>query len=358
MADRVRAEREIAGASKVELIEEKDMELEARIVLPGFDPKDIDVGAASNNCGKDRRLISESRRCPAGEEVVMPQRPIKSAARRSERNEQEFRVLIDDLTRVNEELQHSAYALAHDLQAPLRAIATFTQLLKDRIQGNLDEESAHMFDFVLSSVERMKRLIQGMLELARISERAEVANVQVETFAVVELALRDLEPAIKATGAKICIDSLPTVYGDPEQILSLFENLVGNAIKYRGNNTPEIRISASSREDAWVFSIEDNGIGIDSRYHIRIFDMFERLHSASKYEGSGVGLAACRKIVQRHNGQIWVESQPGRGSTFYFSIPADGQDVSRESSHSDIEGKPTMKSDLGSIKSRTAESAQ
>jgi len=286
----------------------------------------------------------------------MAERPIKSAARGSEGKEQKIRVLIDDLTSVNQELQHSAYALAHDLQAPLRAIATFTHLLKDRIQGNLDEESVHMFDFVLSSVERMKRLIQGMLELARINERAGVANVQVETLAAVQLALRDLEPAIEATGAKICIGWLPTVYGDPEQILRLFENLIGNAIKYRGNKTPEIRISASSREDAWVFSIEDNGIGIDSRYHIRIFDMFQRLHSASKYEGSGVGLAACRKIVQRHNGQIWVESQPGRGSTFYFSIPVDGQDVSRESSRSGIERKPTLKSDPGSIKSRTAES--
>jgi chemotaxis family two-component system sensor kinase Cph1 len=288
----------------------------------------------------------------------MTERPIKPAGPVSEGNEQEFRVLIADLTSVNEELQHSAYVLAHDLQAPLRAIATFTRLLKDRIQGNLDEESAHMFDFVLSSVERMKGLIQGMLELARINERAEVENVQVETRAAVQLALRDLEPAIEATGAKICIDSLPTVYGDPEQILRLFENFIGNAIKYRGKNTPEIRISASPREDAWVFSIEDNGIGIDSRYHIRIFDMFQRLHSASKYEGSGVGLAACRKIVQRHNGRIWVESQPGRGATFYFSIPADGQTGSVEPSCLGIERKPSMKSGPSSIKNRTAESGR
>lgn len=287
----------------------------------------------------------------------MPERPIKSSAHGSEGSEQQLRVLIDDLTRANEELQHSAYALAHDLQAPLRAIATFAHLLKDRLQGNLDEESARMFDFVLNSVERMKLLIQGMLELARINERAEVANVQVETLAAVQLALRDLEPAIEATGAKICIDSLPPVYGDPEQILRLFENLIGNAIKYRGNHTPEIRISASYREDAWVFSIEDNGIGIDSRHHIQIFDLFQRLHSDSEYEGSGVGLAACRKIVERHNGQIWVESQPGRGSTFYFSIPAGGHAVSRESSRSRMERKPT-KSDPSSIKSLTAESGR
>jgi two-component system, chemotaxis family, sensor kinase Cph1 len=288
----------------------------------------------------------------------MPEKPIKSAVRGSEGNEQDFRVLIDDLTSVNEELQHSAYALAHDLQAPLRAIATFTHLLRDRIQSNLDDESVRMFDLVLSSVERMKLLIQDMLELAEINERADVANVRVETLAAVQLALRDLEPAIEATGAKICIDSLPTVYGDPDQILRLFENLIGNAIKYRGDNSPEIHISASSRKNAWVFSIEDNGIGIDSRYHIRIFDMFRRLHSASKYEGSGVGLAACRKIIQHHKGQIWVESQPGRGSTFYFSIPADGQTVSRESSDSGIERKLRMKSDPGSIKSRTTESGR
>jgi light-regulated signal transduction histidine kinase (bacteriophytochrome) len=288
----------------------------------------------------------------------MPEKPIKSAVRGSRGNDQDFRALIDDLTSVNEELQHSAYALAHDLQAPLRAIATFTHLLKDRIRGNLDDESVHMFDFVFSSVERMKLLIQGMLELAEINKRADVANVQVETLAAVQLALRDLEPAIEATGAKICIDTLPTVYGNPDQILRLFENLIGNAIKYRGDNTPEIRISASSRKDAWVFSIEDNGIGIDSRYHIRIFDMFQRLHSASKYEGSGVGLAACKMIVQRHNGQIWVESQPGRGSTFYFSIPADSQTVSRESSDSGIERKLTMKSDPSSFKSRTTESGR
>ena len=287
---------------------------------------------------------------------MMPKEPIKSA-RRSAENEQEFRILIDDLTSANEELQHSTYALAHDLQAPLRAIATFTHVLKDRIQGNLDEESARMFDLVVSSVGRMERLIQDMLELARINERTEVQVLQVETLAAVQLALRDLEPAIDATGAKIYIDSLPTVYGDPEQILRLFENLIGNAIKYRGNNTPEIRISASSREGAWVFSIQDNGIGIDSRYHRRIFDLFQRLHGTSEYEGSGVGLAACKKIVQRHNGQIWVDSQPGRGSTFYFSIPAAGQAASPESSHSGIEGKPTMKSSR-SIKSCTAENGR
>lgn len=287
---------------------------------------------------------------------MMPEKPIKSA-RRSAENEQEFRILIDDLASANEELQHSTYALAHDLQAPLRAIATFTHLLKDRMEGNLDEESARMFDLVVSNVERMKLLIQGMLELARINERAEVANVQVETLAAVQLALQDLQPTIDATGAKIYIDSLPTVYGDPEQILRLFENLIGNAMKYRGNNTPEIHISASSREGAWVFSIQDNGIGIDSRYHSRIFDLFQRLHCTSEYEGSGVGLAACRKIVQRHNGHIWVDSQPGRGSTFYFSMPACGQAASLESSRSGIERKPTMKSS-SSIKSRTAENGR
>jgi len=224
-----------------------------------------------------------------------------------------------ELARSNEELERFAFAVAHDLRAPLRSIETMTQLFLKLNAGTLDEESAQLLDFVVNSADRMDRLIQDLLEFATVSQQAETSEVDAK--AVAELAAQDLQEAFDQSGATIVIESLPVIRANEGQLLRLFQNLIGNAIKYRGENTPEILIAASSTAGKTVFSVKDNGIGIDPQYHQQIFDPVRRLHTDSEYEGTGVGLAICKRVVQQHNGRIWVKSRPGEGSTFYFTIP-------------------------------------
>jgi light-regulated signal transduction histidine kinase (bacteriophytochrome) len=224
-----------------------------------------------------------------------------------------------ELIRSNEELERFAFAVAHDLRAPLRSIETMTQLFLERSADTLNEESAQLLDFVVSSAQRMDRLIQNLLEFATVGQQAETSEVDAQ--AVAELSAQNLQEAIDQSGAAIVIESLPVIRANEGQLLRLFQNLIGNAIKYRGENTPEILIAASSAAGKTVFSVKDNGIGIDPQYCQQIFDPFRRLHAESEYEGTGVGLAICKRVVQQHNGRIWVRSKPGEGSTFYFTIP-------------------------------------
>ena len=224
-----------------------------------------------------------------------------------------------ELARSNEELERFAFAVAHDLRAPLRSIEAMTQLFLKRNAGTLNEESAQLLDFVVSSAERMDRLIQDLLEFATVSQQAQTSEVDAK--AVAELAAQQLQEAVDQSGATIIIESLPAIRANEAQLLRLFQNLIGNAIKYRGENPPEIHVSASSTAGKTIFSVKDNGIGIDPQYHQQIFDPFRRLHRDSEYEGTGVGLAICKRVVQQHNGRIWVKSRPGEGSTFYFMIP-------------------------------------
>jgi light-regulated signal transduction histidine kinase (bacteriophytochrome) len=224
-----------------------------------------------------------------------------------------------ELARSNEELERFAFAVAHDLRAPLRSIETVTQLFLKRNAGTLDEKSAQLLDFVVSSAERMDRLIQDLLEFAKVSQQVETSEVDAK--AVAELAAQNLQEAVDQSRATITIESLPMIRANEGQLLRLFQNLIGNAIKYRGEIAPEIHIAASSIPGKTAFSVSDNGIGIDPQYHQQIFDPFRRLHTDSEYEGTGVGLAICKRIVQQHNGRIWVKSRSGEGSTFYFMIP-------------------------------------
>ena len=224
-----------------------------------------------------------------------------------------------ELVRSNEELERFAFAVAHDLRAPLRSIGTMTQLFLEGNAGTLNEESAHLLDFVVGSAERMDRLIQNLLEFATVSQPAETSEVDAK--AIAELAAQNLQEAVDQSRATITIESLPMIHANDGQLLRLFQNLIGNAIKYRGEDTPEIHIAASSIPGKTVFSVSDNGIGIDQQYHRQIFDPFRRLHTESECEGTGVGLAICKRIVQQHNGRIWVKSRPGEGSTFYLMIP-------------------------------------
>jgi PAS domain S-box-containing protein len=234
--------------------------------------------------------------------------------------EEELHKLTEELKRSNTDLQQFAYAASHDLQEPLRGIAGFTRLLEKRYKGKLDEKADEFMDYIIGDARRMQELIKDLLEYSRIETKLKVmkpANCAV----VLEEAFYNLRSIIEETRTELTYDYLPTVMADASQLKSLFQNLVGNAIKFHSQEKPRIHISAERRGDDWVFSVKDNGIGFESGFAERIFVVFQRLHARQEYPGTGIGLAICKKIVERHGGRIWAESKPAEGSTFYFTLP-------------------------------------
>ncbi len=229
----------------------------------------------------------------------------------------------EELTRSNKDLEQFAYVASHDLQEPLRAVGGFTELLNRRLKEKTDERSQEYMRFVIDGVVRMQSLISGLLEYSRIGTRGKTPE-PINIIASIDRAIMNLHAAIRESSAEITIDSLPTVNADATQMAQVFQNLLGNAIKFRGEQPLKIHISATRDTDFWRFAVKDNGIGINPQYSERIFLIFQRLHTREKYPGTGIGLALCKKIVERHGGKIWVESMPGLGSTFYFTIPVGG----------------------------------
>lgn len=230
---------------------------------------------------------------------------------------------VDELARSNRELEEFAYVASHDLQEPLRMISSFTQLLSRRYRGNLDAEADEYIGYVVDGANRMQRLINDLLAYSRVGTRGGKFE-RTDCTAALGKALENLMGAIEESGAAIVRGPLPTLAADSLQLIQVFQNLVGNAIKFRAERPPEVRVAARKGPGGWVFSVKDNGIGIDPKYFDRIFDIFQRLHGKAEYAGSGIGLAICRRIVERHGGRIWVESAPGEGAAFLFSIPAKG----------------------------------
>ena len=235
------------------------------------------------------------------------------------RTEEELLLHAERLSRSNTDLQAFAYAASHDLQEPLRNIATFTALLAKRYKGKLDADADEFITYVVDSAVRMGTLIRDLLSYSRLISRDEIPSVEVELKDAVEWALRNLRTAVAESGASVDLGLLPPVRGDRTQLAQLFQNLIGNSIKYRGSQPLKIRIAAAQINGSWVVSVSDNGIGIDPAYHDKIFGVFKRLHG-SEYPGTGIGLALCKRIVEQHGGRIWVESEPGKGATFHFSI--------------------------------------
>ncbi|MBI3697478.1 MAG: PAS domain-containing protein [Acidobacteria bacterium] len=225
------------------------------------------------------------------------------------------------LAHYNAELEQFAYVAAHDLQEPLRTVASFSQLLAQRYAGQLDAQADRFIEQVVSGARRMRQLIDDLLMYSRLA-RGESHLQPTDTADVFRASLESLQAAVAESGAMVTADPLPTVTVDPTQVGQLFQNLLSNAIKFRGPDPPRIHFSAERKGAEWVFSLRDNGIGIDPQYCERIFKVFQRLHGKREYPGTGIGLAACKRIVERHGGRIWVESEAGRGSTFYFTIPA------------------------------------
>lgn len=226
----------------------------------------------------------------------------------------------NNLARSNQELEQFAYVASHDLQEPLRKIAGFTELLANRYKGQLDEKAESYMAYIVDGATRMRGLINDLLSYSRVM-RSNRELAETDCSAVASRVLRDMEPSIRESNAEIVCDPLPVIMADQTQLGQLFQNLIGNAIKYRGKATPRIAISAVRQNNCWLFSVADNGIGIAPEYYERIFAIFQRLHTRTEYPGTGIGLAVCQKIVERHGGNIRVESKVGIGSTFYFTIP-------------------------------------
>ncbi|MEH0021738.1 MAG: ATP-binding protein [Desulfobacter sp.] len=233
---------------------------------------------------------------------------------------EELESTLKRLRQSNEDLQQFAYVASHDLQEPLRMVSSFTQLIAERYQGKLDEKADRWIHFAVDGANRMQALIQDLLSFSRV-------NTHGAGFGPVELAqaasgaMANLTMAVEEAGAKISVEDLPVVHGDAGQLTLVFQNLIGNAVKFCRDEPPRIRISAEQKAGEWVVCVRDNGIGIDAAYMKKIFIIFQRLHTREEYPGTGLGLAVCKRILQRHKGRIWVESEMGRGSGFYFSLP-------------------------------------
>jgi len=226
-----------------------------------------------------------------------------------------------ELARSNRDLEQFAYVSSHDLQEPLRMVTGFMRLLQTNYGGKLDATANKYIHFAVDGSKRMERLINDLLAYSRVGMGdAELSPVEMER--VLDQALANLSISIQESRAQIIREPLPTLRADGQQMLQIFQNLIGNAIKFRAERTPIIQVAAARENQSWVFSIKDNGIGIAPEFQSRVFLIFQRLHTADKYPGTGIGLAICRKIIDRHNGRIWIESTPGQGSNFYFSLPA------------------------------------
>jgi len=224
-----------------------------------------------------------------------------------------------ELTRSNEDLELFAYAASHDLQEPLRMVSSYVHLIQRKLQSQLDDDTQEFMNYAVDGVKRMQELINALLEYSRVDRKAD--NVRpINMNKTVEFVKINLQGPIAETGATIHADDLPEIVGDQPQIISLLQNLLENAIKFHGTEKPVVHIGYKEEKDRYGFFVKDNGIGIDKKYFDRIFIIFQRLNSRSEYSGTGIGLAICKKIVERHGGRLWVESQPSEGTTFHFEI--------------------------------------
>ncbi len=266
--------------------------------------------------------ITERKR--AEEALQQSEKELKEQAQELEKELIQRRRVEEELARSNKELGQFAYVASHDLQEPLRMVTSYVQLLARRYRGKLDGDADEFIGFAVNGAARMQQLINDLLTYSRVGTRGkefEPTNCEV----ILQQSLKNLQIAIEEKQAIVSHDPLPTVMADNVQLGQLFQNLIGNAIKFQGTEPPHVHMSASRNGNGWVFSVRDNGIGIAPEYAERIFVIFQRLHTREKYPGTGIGLAVCKKIVERHGGRIWVESEPGKGATFYFTMPTKGE---------------------------------
>jgi signal transduction histidine kinase len=263
---------------------------------------------------------------PAGDdEIGRLGRAVEAASTRLARARAVIEERNRELERSNSELEQFAYIASHDLQEPLRIVAGYAELMSRRYRGKLDRDADEFIGYMVDGVRRMQSLIDDLLEYSRVGTKGRQPE-PTDVDQVLDQALRNLGRALEETGARVEAESLPTVPADEGQLVQLFQNLIGNAVKFHGDEPPRVRVEAQRRNGEWEFAVADNGIGIDPDYGDQIFEIFQRLHGRDEFTGTGIGLAICRKIVDRHGGRIWLESTPGEGSTFRFTIPAERRD--------------------------------
>jgi light-regulated signal transduction histidine kinase (bacteriophytochrome) len=240
------------------------------------------------------------------------------------RSEEHLVQTVEELKRSNIELQQFTYVASHDLQEPLRMVASYTQLLAKRYKGRLDSDADEFVAYAVDGCNRMQGLIQDLLAYSHSGSDGKALR-EISGEAALKEALTNLRATIEESGAVVTHDALPSLMSDNTQVTLIFQNLIGNAIKYRGAELPRVHVSAAkNRGNGWTFSVRDNGLGIEEQYFERIFILFQRLHGRNEFKGTGIGLAICKKTVEKLGGKIWVESQPEKGSTFFFSLPGGG----------------------------------
>jgi NO-binding membrane sensor protein with MHYT domain/nitrogen-specific signal transduction histidine kinase len=233
---------------------------------------------------------------------------------------QELRELSEELSRSNAELERFAYIVSHDLKEPLRSITGFSGLLQRKLGHDLQPDAKQYLDFIVDGARHMQSLIDGLLDYARAGASQEAMR-PVDLDPLVSKVLTQLAVSIEEAGGEVSVEPLPNVQGDPLRLCQLFQNLIGNALKFRSEAPPRVHVQAEDAGAFWRLAVRDNGIGIDAKHRQRVFEVFQRLHGREEYAGTGIGLAICKKIVESHGGRIWIESEPGRGTTFFFTLP-------------------------------------
>jgi signal transduction histidine kinase len=239
----------------------------------------------------------------------------------------------------NKELEHFAYVASHDLREPLRKISSFTELFAKKYKGSLDEKADTYIYYIVDASKRMQELIDSLLRFSRI-QRAELKPESIDLNGMIDEIISDIELSIEEAGALVKVNQLPQIYGNPKLIHILFQNLIANAIKFRGEKPPEVEIDAIEEDEKWHFTIADNGIGLDAKFFDRIFQIFQRLHTREEFSGSGIGLSICKKVVERHGGEIWVESEVGNGTVFHFTL---AQTILKENKEETQGNEPIIK---------------
>jgi light-regulated signal transduction histidine kinase (bacteriophytochrome) len=245
---------------------------------------------------------------------------VRDITERKQMEREREKVMIA-LTQSNEDLKQFAYVASHDLQEPLRMVASYTQLLAERYGDQLDDKAHKFIAYAVDGASRMQTLILDLLAFSRVETRAQPFK-SVDAQSALGAAIVNLKAVIDETGSLVTTDDLPQVRADESQLTMVFQNLINNGIKFQNERHPaHIHVSAQPQNGCWCFSVQDNGIGIDAKYKDKIFLVFQRLHTRSEYPGTGIGLALCKRIIDRHGGRIWFESSPGQGTTFFFTIP-------------------------------------
>jgi PAS domain S-box-containing protein len=268
----------------------------------------------------DMRELRAAERAAAEAQATLYEVARKEIDERRE-NEEKLRTLTEELTRSNRELELFAYVASHDLQEPLRMIGSYVQLLARRYRGRLDEDADEFIGYAVDGATRMQRMINDLLAYSRVGTKGKPFT-RTDMDKVWQQAVTHLQVAIEERQASVTHSALPAVSGDEVQLVQLLQNLVGNAVKFCSpSSRPEVHLSCTEEPDCWLFSLRDNGIGIDAEHFERIFLIFQRLHDRTEFPGTGIGLALCRKIVERHGGRIWVQSERGSGATFFFTLP-------------------------------------